>query len=222
MYCLYCGKEIIRPACKRGLKPKYCNDTCRYDYHKNIKRKKTHRQEWEDCKVCGKEIHGHKRKMCSPKCRRINRYRSQFDEWPRRRYCKRCGTMFRISTVRGEFKYCLSCKILYRKAHNIRYKISRKHKLKDTQHQTIIAIDQFIKDGWQCQMCGIEVTLLSPFTRDNYANLDHIIPLIKGGPHILSNVQTLCRKCNAKKANKMPDEILEQTMTHKGVQIATA
>ena len=56
-------------------------------------------------------------------------------------------------------------------------------------------------------MCGIEVTLLKPVTRDDYAHLDHIIPLSKGGPHLLSNVQTLCRKCNLEKSDMMPDEI---------------
>ena len=33
---------------------------------------------------------------------------------------------------------------------------------------------------------------------------DHIVPRSKGGRDILSNLQTLCYPCNAKKADKMP------------------
>lgn len=33
--------------------------------------------------------------------------------------------------------------------------------------------------------------------------IDHIIPVSKGGKTIPSNLQTLCSKCNGKKANKL-------------------
>ncbi len=47
----------------------------------------------------------------------------------------------------------------------------------------------FERDRHQCQSCG-ETTNLE---------VDHIIPLAKGGTNDLSNFQTLCRRCNSKK-----------------------
>lgn len=37
---------------------------------------------------------------------------------------------------------------------------------------------------------------------------DHIIPKSKNGSSSLSNMQTMCTKCNCKKGNKLPQEIM--------------
>lgn len=52
----------------------------------------------------------------------------------------------------------------------------------------------FEKDNYQCVFCGNKKEL----------EVDHIIPIAKGGKHTMANFQTLCRKCNEKKS----DEIL--------------
>lgn len=50
------------------------------------------------------------------------------------------------------------------------------------------------RDGYQCRNCGIS---------GRYANLeiDHIIPISKGGKSTYDNLQTLCHKCNIEKGN---------------------
>ncbi|WP_330203089.1 HNH endonuclease [Cyanobacterium sp. Dongsha4] len=54
------------------------------------------------------------------------------------------------------------------------------------------------RDKFQCQSCGKK-------ENETQLNIDHIIPLAKGGSNDLSNLQTLCYQCNQrKKANFDP------------------
>lgn len=52
------------------------------------------------------------------------------------------------------------------------------------------------KYGNKCLCCGRKGIKLS---------LDHIIPLSKGGKHIIENAQPLCIPCNSRKNNKIID-----------------
>ena len=51
------------------------------------------------------------------------------------------------------------------------------------------------RDNFQCQSCGKKLT-------ETTLNLDHIIPLAKGGSNDISNLQTLCQECNQRKNAK--------------------
>ncbi len=56
-----------------------------------------------------------------------------------------------------------------------------------------IVRDRILKrDGYKCCRC--------PNTEN--LEIDHIIPLSKGGRHDEDNFQVLCRRCNRKKSNK--------------------
>ncbi len=52
------------------------------------------------------------------------------------------------------------------------------------------------RDGYRCRRCGIS---------DRYANLeiDHIIPISKGGKSTYDNLQTLCHRCNVEKGDSI-------------------
>ncbi|MCM1367904.1 MAG: HNH endonuclease [Roseburia sp.] len=52
------------------------------------------------------------------------------------------------------------------------------------------------RDGYKCRKCGVS---------GNYANLeiDHIIPISKGGKSTYDNLQTLCHDCNVEKGNRI-------------------
>lgn len=50
------------------------------------------------------------------------------------------------------------------------------------------------RDRFSCQYCGVAGT-------DAELEIDHIIPVSKGGSHHISNLTTACRSCNQKKGD---------------------
>lgn len=51
------------------------------------------------------------------------------------------------------------------------------------------------RDNYICQGCGLRSTRVDNIRFD----IDHIVPKSDGGKHGLSNLQTLCKRCHAKK-----------------------
>lgn len=58
--------------------------------------------------------------------------------------------------------------------------------------------DVIKRDGFRCQICGRSVKNNPKIELE----VDHIIPISKGGKTIKSNLQTLCRECNRGKSTK--------------------
>ena len=54
----------------------------------------------------------------------------------------------------------------------------------------------FARDGWACQYCGAPAE-----------NVDHVIPRSLGGGHTWDNVVAACRRCNARKENRLAHEV---------------
>jgi len=67
----------------------------------------------------------------------------------------------------------------------------------------------FEQAGYRCQLCGRKTRL--DFNRDHplYPNLDHIIPLFRGGSHTWGNVQCLCHECNSRKQTSVDGQQLK-------------
>ena len=57
----------------------------------------------------------------------------------------------------------------------------------------------YLRDRSRCQYCGEHFT-----TRD--LNLDHVIPLSRGGKSTWDNVVCCCLECNGRKGNMLPEE----------------
>lgn len=58
-----------------------------------------------------------------------------------------------------------------------------------------------------CELCGQK----APFevNGEPYLQIDHIIPLSKGGTNDIENLSALCPNCNAKKSNIVDDDIIK-------------
>jgi len=61
----------------------------------------------------------------------------------------------------------------------------------------------FRRDRYICQACGIKTRPdYKNIYHIKYPNLDHIIPISKGGEHSRRNTQCLCRGCNSSKGSR--------------------
>jgi len=67
----------------------------------------------------------------------------------------------------------------------------------------------FDRDGWRCRLCGVKTPRAKRGTYDDNApELDHILPLSKGGAHTYANTQCACRRCNGLKADRPLGQML--------------
>ena len=90
-------------------------------------------------------------------------------------------------------KECLFCFRLRTMKHSER----RELQILNTDNGTVTETElYFLKRKYaNCPYCGIEL-------RDGDRHLDHIIPLSKGGRHVINNVLYCCADCNMRKTNR--------------------
>jgi 5-methylcytosine-specific restriction endonuclease McrA len=118
--------------------------------------------------------------------------------------CPCCKAKF--TPNRPSTKYCSgSCAV---RQSYLNYKRPKEHRTRCKEKNA--RFDFFVtrqslraRDGDNCCKCSTPLKFSGNIT-DDYANLDHIIPISLGGNHTFSNLQLLCRKCNYKKRDKMP------------------
>lgn len=91
-------------------------------------------------------------------------------------------------------EHCEIIKILYEKKTNPQtVKLNRRLKACKITSMKTVREAVLKKDGGRCRYCGSQVDL----------TVDHILPVDQGGKDKFSNFQTLCRKCNSSKSNKI-------------------
>lgn len=88
------------------------------------------------------------------------------------------------------------------KAADKKSKQKRRAQKMGVNYEDFNSSEVFERDGYRCQLCGKKTRpdYKNPY-HPLYPNLDHIIPLSKGGEHSKQNTQCLCRRCNMKKNN---------------------
>ena len=132
------------------------------------------------------------------------------------RYCCRdCGCMINHTSPQFCRQYCDSCsakrikkqRSASRKQYRIKYGKIKSHKRRaerfGVDYELINRVKVFDMYGWCCANCGKKTPrdLMRTYDNPDAPTLDHIVPISKGGAHLYSNVQLLCRQCNVNKGN---------------------
>lgn len=124
--------------------------------------------------------------------------------------CACCGDTF--TRKDGGYKYCsLKC-CLKVGGWNGRHK--RRGLKKSADYiEPVVFLSIFERDNGDCQHCGVKTSKADRgLFIDQAPEIDHIIPISRGGHHAEYNCQILCRSCNMKKGSKIfPQDISKAT-----------
>ena len=136
--------------------------------------------------------------FCSERCRALGKGKVAAAKRPSK-VCPECGVTFVPPYGRGHSRYCSNecsgraCKRTAR--------VARKAKQRAVTVEAVNPIKVFERDGWACHLCGKATPRRLRGTYEARApELDHIVPLSKGGEHSYRNTACACRECNLAKS----------------------
>ena len=112
------------------------------------------------------------------------------------RTCKQCGASFGLIYGTKRRLYCSrECEEHRRQAERSGTSHRRRAKRYGVPYEHVNRLKVFERDRWRCKLCGAKV-------KQSTAELDHILPLSKGGGHTYTNTQCSCRPCNQSKKDR--------------------
>jgi 5-methylcytosine-specific restriction endonuclease McrA len=225
--CKSCGKVVDLVPGGDDRRRMYCSPACKlwaFNHKDGVTRipfidrpKRAHKPK-PSCLECGSLCSRYGQKFCSDLCRTSEqrrkakqRRKALFPVRSRELQCQNatCGRTFvhQFKKGDGEKKYC-SPRCMKRESRRGQSQPeSRARHAGRVVAYGIKPLLVFERDGWRCQLCGVRTPKRLRGTQDAAApEIDHIIPLSKGGGHTWDNVQCACKRCN----NTKSDTILGQ------------
>lgn len=221
--CLGCGMEYVanlstkqRASRNRDAQQKYCSAECK-SKHTAERPPRFSRVLHKVCVCCGAEWFvrasvdpGHS--FCRSCSKGVEFYDRATVDWSKI-VCVVCGGKFSTDWRQGRPpKYCPVCGPLAKMdtltRHRRASKARRKAIEKAANAERFDPFEVFDRDRWTCQLCGRKTPKSKRGAYDDDApELDHIVPLSKGGEHSRRNTQCACRSCNAAKSDTARGQI---------------
>ena len=215
--CQHCGKSF-RPF--SSTKAKYCSHDCAFEQQR-IDRRAARELRAAcrpgpycavylcKCSLCSTQFFGKAKAkhICSVECKnRLSsakaRQRNELLRIVVPKQCKECGTVFSAGYGDKRSSYC-SDLCNRRVVRRIR-KPQERARLRSATVERVDPFKVFDRDGWRCQICHKPTPQrLRGTIKHNAPELDHIVPLARGGEHSYRNTQCACRKCNGRKSNSV-------------------
>lgn len=217
---------------RRGLRAdtlRYCSKECAF-WHKSIGRAVRHAcrvfetivqlamEDVVDCSVCGHTIPRGRSTTCSDHCKKERGRQKARDRYESLtgvrlmpasgpRPCRLCDRIINPDHALGRGRNVCDYCNLHRGSFRARAT------LYGVYYEHVSRVGIFRRDGWRCQLCGKKVLRKSKRRRVSQrlhprtASLDHIVPMVRGGPHVESNVQCACLGCNVRKNARLSGQM---------------
>jgi hypothetical protein len=204
-----CGAEVPQRT-GSGRKRKHCSDYCKDKAANRNLRRAGIRQFVCECCSMGFDA-AIAAAYCSPKCRASAMWQAQ-KEQARADHnntvkpvaCRGCNALF--SPLYGYWIKAVHCSECAEALPDSAWSIRRRNRIKAATVEVVERLVVFARDKWRCAICGVK-TIKEPY-QPRSAELDHIIPLSKGGEHSYLNTQCACRKCNGAKGARPKGQML--------------
>ena len=123
--------------------------------------------------------------------------------------CQECGSLFCSLYGSSNATLCQCCVLVRHKKSKRVHKALRRAQCRGASAERVDPFEVFDRDKWKCQLCGVKTPKAKRGSYDDDApELDHIVPLSKGGAHTYANTQCACRRCNGEKSDRPLGQML--------------
>lgn len=214
--CEWCGVDFrLNPKSKRA--GRFCTRECSFSHKGRIKAEKEAlvriREAWKvDAAPKPKKTNLSRKKLIAHLAwlvKQAQRGRVSYNKCPVCQ-CDTTVTIGRISTQR-----CASCQRSITPTNpesRRKSKATRKARLRGASVAESIDPKSILHHyRWTCYLCGVSTPQhLRGTYQPNAPEVDHVIPLSKGGLHVRSNLACACRSCNGKKSDLTLSEFFER------------
>lgn len=131
--------------------------------------------------------------------------------------CPDCGIRYcRVFGHPGPMPVCPDCAVERAKMHARTQRGVRRARLRSVLVDRVDPSKVFKTDGWRCYLCGCYTPKsLRGTIEPNAPELEHVIPLSKGGEHSYANTRCSCRSCNQDKS----DDLLADYLARRSYEI---
>lgn len=198
--CQHCGQKFVLSVgqSRRDTESRRYQVFCSRDCFHASRRKppeETAPRNDAECRGCGGMFARTLSPYCTPQCRDLVR-KLRRAKIPRQ--CPECGSVF-TPEIGSRFRVYCSIKCGRRAAKRVG-RNNGKARIRAQATESVDFNKVFDRDGWRCQLCGRSTPRrLRGTIKPNAPELDHIVPISKGGAHSYLNTQCACRECNGSK-----------------------
>lgn len=194
--CSFCGKdfETFRDVTK------CCCHECSVSYQKQENAKRDRKRAQYSLEEYKKIVRIRAIENAEKKRIEKERYRTEHTV---ERECEECGTIFKCLDYENRKTCSAECS---RKRSN-RARDKRIPKEQKVDHISLKRL--FKRDSGKCYLCGCDCDFNdwnyskngNRYPGNTYPEIEHVIPVSKGGLHSWDNVRLACHKCNGEKAD---------------------
>ena len=202
-----CNQTHVCKGCGASFKPKragrtqFCSRACAFTFKKAAPKPPVHRM----CS-CGASVDT-RRRFCGA-CREASRlamlergreaYRLSRGEVT----CQDCRVP--IANDGSYQRRCEPCRSARASAARRAGRMVRKHRERTATVERFDPLEVLERDGWRCHICRRRTPKAKRGSHaSNAPELDHVVPLAKGGEHSRANTACACRRCNLAKSDRI-------------------